>query len=95
MNEWRPEGWKRGDMLSRHPDIFEAGASTMLKVLKEKGAWMTPEQMKILAPDRKYPYGYMVFIPEDKAEVSQEELERSIGKLAILGIKRLFKALRL
>jgi hypothetical protein len=52
-------------MLNKAPDIFEAGADAMLKALKEKGAWMTPEQMKILAPDRKYPYGWLVFIPED------------------------------
>lgn len=44
---------------------FEAGADAMLEALKQKGAWMTPEQMKILAPDRKYPYGHLVFIPED------------------------------
>lgn len=44
----------------------EAGADAMLKALKEKGAWMTPEQMTLLAPDRQYPYGYIVFIPETK-----------------------------
>jgi hypothetical protein len=44
---------------------FEAGADAMLEGLKQKGAWMTPEQMKVLAPDRKYPYGYLVFIPGD------------------------------
>jgi len=45
---------------------FEAGADAMLKGLKEKGAWMTPDQMRLLAPDRKYPFGWLVFIPEDK-----------------------------
>ena len=57
---WRPEGWGGG------PDIYEAGADAMLEALKKKGAWMTPEQMKLLAPDRKYPFGWIVFIPEDK-----------------------------
>jgi len=61
---WRPEGWeqikvKEGELL------FEAGADAMVEALKQKGAWMTPEQMRILAPDRKYPYGWIVFIPED------------------------------
>lgn len=63
---WRPEGWKKGDLLSKSPDIFEAGADAMLEALKEKGAWMTPEQMELLAPERNYPYGWIVFIPVDK-----------------------------
>jgi hypothetical protein len=59
-----------GDMLNYAPDIFEAGADAMLEALKGKGAWMTPEQMKLLAPDRKYPYGHIVFIPEDKEKTT-------------------------
>lgn len=72
--QWRPEGWKNphspdgsGTFLPSDPDqIFEAGADAILKALKEKGAWMTPEQMRLLAPDRKYPYGHLVFIPETR-----------------------------
>ena len=45
---------------------FGAGADAMLDALEKKSAFMTPEQMKLLAPDRKYPYGYLVFIPEQK-----------------------------
>lgn len=67
---WRPAGWKNPYQAKwptqQEYDAFEASADAMLKALKEKGAWMTPEQMKILAPDRKYPYGWIVFIPEDK-----------------------------
>lgn len=81
MSEWRPEGWKNPNeknvleaaYLSAEMNTaliakqqFEAGADAMLGALKEKGAWMTPEQMKLLAPDRKYPYGYLVFIPDQK-----------------------------
>lgn len=60
---WRPKEWSKGE--GQLADVFEAGADAMLEALKEKGAWMTPEQMKLLAPDRKYPYGWLVFIPED------------------------------
>jgi hypothetical protein len=61
---WRPEGWKNPHTdLAR--DTFEAGADAILDALKNKGAWMTPEQMKLLAPDRQYPYGHLVFIPEE------------------------------
>ena len=63
---WRPEGWENPHGMALEFDIFEAGADAMLKGLKEKGAWMTPEQMRLLAPDRKYAFGWLVFIPEDK-----------------------------
>jgi hypothetical protein len=66
MNEWRPEGWNNPHSVALQFDAFEAGADAILKALKEKGAWMTPEQMKLLAPDCKYPFGYIVFIPEEK-----------------------------
>lgn len=69
---WRPEGWQNPHKKPPGPlskllyhDIFEAGADAMLKLLKEKGAWMTPEQMKLLAPERQYGYGWIVFIPEE------------------------------
>jgi len=65
MKGWRPEGWKNPHQGLPTDEIFEAGADALLKALKKKGAWMTPEQMKLLAPDRKYPYGYLVFIPEE------------------------------
>ena len=75
MNGWRPEGWTvatgmrlyKGKLLSSAREAYEAGADAMLESLKKKGAWMTPEQMKLLAPDRQHPYGYIVFIPEEKA----------------------------
>jgi hypothetical protein len=78
MSEWRSEGWgnpwvgryavslESKDIHYNLQYIFEAGADAMLEALKKQGAWMTPEQMKLLAPDRKYPYGYIVFIPEEK-----------------------------
>lgn len=79
MDKWRPEGWDSLQAVKQIPtrqlqsnsahemlqEVFEAGADYMLEALKEKGAWMTPEQMKLLAPDRQYPYGYLVFIPEE------------------------------
>lgn len=45
---------------------FEAGADAILEVLQEKSSLMAPEQIKLIAPDRKYPYGWLVFIPEDE-----------------------------
>ena len=77
MNGWRPEGWENPHSVALQFDAFEAGADTMLDALKEKGAWMTPGQMKLLAPDRKYPYGYIVFIPEKKepADSCKEKCE--------------------
>lgn len=71
---WRPEGWKNPFSIAGGADPadgqryvdYEDGANAILEALKEKGAWMTPEQMKLLAPDRNYPYGHLVFIPEDK-----------------------------
>lgn len=89
MNKWRPEGWKNpyADSTKTYGfenhapvrvafDTFEEGADAILEALKENGAWMTPEQMKLLAPDIKYPYGYLVFIPTEKpvsSEVSEQE----------------------
>jgi hypothetical protein len=77
---WRPEGWKeisfqKGMEASRwNPlhlgQVFELGADAMLEALKSKGAWMSPEQMKLLAPDRKYPYGWLVFIPEKENQAT-------------------------
>jgi hypothetical protein len=80
MEGWRPEEWPihhyKEEWMSPTNDIklqarthdlaFEAGADAILEALKKKSAWMTPEQMRLIAPDRKYPYGYLVFIPEDK-----------------------------
>lgn len=67
---WRPEGWENPHSVALQFDAFEAGADAMRKALKKKGAWMTPEQMKLLAPGRKYPYGYIVFIPDDEKPVN-------------------------
>lgn len=50
-------------------DLIEAGADAMLKALKNKGVVMSPEQMKLIVPDRKYPFGWLVFIPDEKTEV--------------------------
>ena len=47
---------------------FEAGADAILEALKTKGAFMTPEQMELLTPDRKYPYGWLVFIPVEEKD---------------------------
>ena len=72
--DYRPDGWETLKPTSKvlhclNPEAcvgsaYEAGASAMLEGLIERGAYMTPEQMKLLEPDRKYPYGYLVFIPE-------------------------------
>ena len=67
---WRPKGWKNlwdkqpSDCLATPSPVWEAGADAMLEALKAKGAYMTPEQMRLLAPDAKYGYGWLVFIPE-------------------------------
>lgn len=82
ITTWRPDNWEasRKGIVSKVADgklssssaidltlkIFEAGAETMLTVLKTKAAFMTPEQMKLLAPDRKYSYGWLAFIPYTK-----------------------------
>ena len=70
---WRPEDWKNPYdttgatfipiAIGSLPNAFEAGTDSLLEALKKKGAWMTPQQMKVLAPDRKYPYGWLCFIP--------------------------------
>lgn len=75
---WRPEGWDKYKLVKHCPyangedckrllEHFEAGADAMLEALKKKGAMMTPKQMKLIVPDRKYPYGYLVFIPDEEA----------------------------
>ena len=62
---WRPEGWK--NPYDKYcPNIYEEGADTMLKELKAKGSLMTPEQMKLIVPDRQFPNGWLVFIPEEE-----------------------------
>jgi hypothetical protein len=78
---WRPEGWENPHSVGLQFDAFESGADTMLRLLKEKGTWMTPEQMKLLAPDRKYPYGYIVFIPSEKATHSGHPGMRALREL--------------
>lgn len=77
---WRPDGWNVNRITERLylpcdengrtrtemvEGLVEAGADAMLEALKEKGVLMTPEQMKLIAPDRKYPYGWLVFIPDE------------------------------
>jgi len=78
MAEWRPEGWENphsnlGPGFDLAYTAFEAGAEAMLEALKKKGALMTPEQMKLIAPDRQYPYGYLVFIPDAATKRNAEE----------------------
>jgi|GEM_PF-6002476 len=68
---WRPENWKNPGKYGctrTRADMFEKGADAMLKALKEKGAYMTPDQMRLIAPERQHPYGWLVFIPEDEEE---------------------------
>lgn len=81
MREYRPKGWENPytykDLVARPksdtidtinlPEMiaFESGASAMLEALKERGSLMTPEQMKLLAPDRLYGHGWLVFIPDE------------------------------
>ena len=74
---WRPEGWKNPNdkwpvqetydeqqLRFAKGDAHEAGADALLKALKAKGTLMTPEQMRLLAPDRKYSFGWLIFIEE-------------------------------
>lgn len=58
------------DWFRLKSQLYEAGADAMLEALKAGsmkagGTLMTPEQMKLIVPDREYPYGWLVFIPED------------------------------
>ena len=65
---YRPDDWKDNKPffhISRSKEYcYEAGADAILEALKKNGAIMTSDQMRLLAPDRKYPYGYLVFIPD-------------------------------
>lgn len=73
---WRPEGWENpyidpstkpeGSFITTFHHIYEAGADAMLEALKNKSPILTSEQMKLIAPDRKFRYGWLVFIPDDK-----------------------------
>lgn len=70
MKNWRPDNWHEynrtiWNAYNLPDEVFEAGANAMLEALKKKGTLMTPEQMKLIAPDREYPFGYLVFIPDD------------------------------
>jgi len=51
-----------GDDEYKHDEEI---ADAMLEALKEGHQLMTPEQMKLLAPNRQWPYGWLVFIPEE------------------------------
>lgn len=78
---YRPGYWSIGKILgqldikwryncpSTHDDrdeqLIEAGADEILELLKADSPIFTPEMMKVIAPDRKYPYGWLVFIPVD------------------------------
>jgi len=44
--------------------VYRERATDLLATICREGAYMTPEQMKLLAPDAKYGYGWLVFIPE-------------------------------
>lgn len=78
--EWRPKtGWINpylpnfgGEPACACPsetsNAYEAGADEIVRALKGKGALMTPEQMKLLAPNRKYSFGWLVFIPDKEGE---------------------------
>ena len=73
----RPKGWERAVLLEidavkkgapvTEDDIliYGAGADAYEKGLKKDKPIMTPEQMKLIAPDRQYGYGYLVFLPEE------------------------------
>ena len=63
---YRPKDWEKdfGEGFPKY-EAYEAGADAMLEALKRDSPLMTPEQMKLIAPDRKFPYGHLVFIPEE------------------------------
>lgn len=103
---WRPKGWRNpyqnssftwpGLSMSKPKiahDAYEGGADAIVKILKEEGAFMTPEQMQMLAPERKYPYGWLCFIPVDPAvgfckDCGKEGLMSGAGYCAQCGAKR-------
>lgn len=73
---YRPPDWDKRRAEAIHRVIIdlqhdkevafvESGADAIVEALKSKSPLMTPEQMKLIAPDRKFPFGYLVFIPED------------------------------
>ena len=73
---YRPPNWPQmrtawsDEHLGKVPtptQCLEAGADLIIEALKEKGALMTPEQMELIAPDRQYPFGHLVFIPVEEA----------------------------
>jgi rubrerythrin len=79
---WRPEGWKNPHTKTPQSyAAFEAGADGMVEALKKKGAWMTPDQMKLLAPERAYPYGWIVFIPAEQEPTPEAKLAARKGEV--------------
>lgn len=69
---WRPKYWRNPHTAAatgtpQYPSFqcFEEGANAMLDALKAEASYMTPQQMRLLAPDRQYPYGHLVFIPDE------------------------------
>jgi len=74
-NWWSPYGWKdwhdweaqgaTKPITVHKAEAYEEGANAMLEALKSKASYMTPQQMRLLAPDRQYPYGHLIFIPDE------------------------------
>ncbi len=73
---YRPEGWDAHQLLIdairtiparewTRERILESGADAMLEGLKKDSPIMSAEQMALFVPERKYPNGWLVFIPED------------------------------
>ena len=62
MSEYRPDGWEETKMLEfttyYENEPFEAGASAMLKMLREEGVKLRNRSGKQI--------GCEVFIPDDK-----------------------------
>jgi len=76
---WRPKEWGNPNeeyhnvcdvptVQDAEYEAYEAGADAMLEALKKDKHIMTPAQMELLLPDRKYPprNGYLVFIPDEE-----------------------------
>jgi len=60
--ECNAKDWEDLDQLGQESYLRAAGA--VIEVIKEKGTLMPPERMELIAPDRIYPMGYLVFIEE-------------------------------
>jgi hypothetical protein len=71
--KWRPDNWTqiRQTILNKfgrndfNEPVIELAAQALLDEITKNRQLITPEQMKLMVPDRGFPYGWLVFIPAD------------------------------